>query len=114
MRSVGGGIKTHPTPPTERISRPDRVVELLMRLNKPLRIAALATGFTLATLAASTASAQDWQVARKGDWIVTGRITDVAPAADDAITTAARQDTALMHARQCPEPSMHIPADARM
>ena len=52
MRSVGGGIKTHPTPPTERISRPDRVVELVMRLNKPLRIAALATGFTLATLAA--------------------------------------------------------------
>ena len=95
MRSVGGGIKTHPTPPTERISRPDRVVELVMRLNKPLRIAALATGFTLATLAASTASAQDWQVARKGDWIVTGRITDVAPAADDAITTAAGGATGL-------------------
>lgn len=38
--------------------------------------------------AASAQSANDWQVPHKGDWIVTGRITDVSSGADDAITTA--------------------------
>ena len=53
------------------------------------RIAAIGAGIALASLAAGTASTQDWQVARKGDWIVTGRITDVSSSADDAITTQA-------------------------
>jgi len=66
-----------------------------MRLNKPRRIAALATGLTLAAMVAAPASAQDWQVARKGDWIVTGRITNVASGADDAITTGAGGATGL-------------------
>ncbi|QTN20959.1 outer membrane beta-barrel protein [Brevundimonas sp. AJA228-03] len=65
-----------------------------MRSHNSLRIAALGTGIALAALAAP-ASAQDWQVARKGDWIVTGRITDVASSADDAITTAAGAATGL-------------------
>ncbi|WP_396593448.1 OmpW family protein [Brevundimonas sp. R86498] len=60
-----------------------------MRPNTSARIAALGAGLALAALAASPAAAQDWQVARKGDWIVTGRITDVSSGADDAITTAA-------------------------
>jgi outer membrane protein len=53
---------------------------------------------TLATGAATGASAQtanDWQVARKGDWIVTGRITDVSSGADDSIFTSAGVDTGL-------------------
>jgi outer membrane protein len=53
---------------------------------------------TLATGAATGTSAQtanDWQVARKGDWIVTGRITDVSSGADDSIFTAAGVDTGL-------------------
>ena len=59
------------------------------------RIAAIGAGIALASLAAGTASAQDWQVARKGDWIVTGRVTQVASDADDAITTAAGAATGL-------------------
>lgn len=66
-----------------------------MRLPPSARIAALAAGLTLAALAAAPASAQDWQVARKGDWIVAGRITDISPRADDAITTAAGGSTGL-------------------
>jgi outer membrane protein len=53
---------------------------------------------TLASGAATGAMAQsanDWQVARKGDWIVTGRITDVSSSADDSIFTAAGVDTGL-------------------
>jgi outer membrane protein len=64
-------------------------VDFKMRLRTPTRIAALGVGLTLAAFAAAPASAQDWQVARQGDWIVTGRITDIASGADDAITTAA-------------------------
>ncbi|MBX9616232.1 MAG: outer membrane beta-barrel protein [Caulobacteraceae bacterium] len=60
-----------------------------MRPHTSARIAALGAGLALAALAAVPASAQDWQVARKGDWIVTGRLTDVSSGADDAITTAA-------------------------
>ena len=66
-----------------------------MRSHNSLRIAALGGGIALAVLAAVPASAQDWQVAHKGDWIVTGRITDVASGADDAITTAAGAGTGL-------------------
>lgn len=66
-----------------------------MRLPHSARIAALAAGLTLATLAAAPASAQDWQVARKGDWIIAGRITDISSSADDAITTAAGGSTGL-------------------
>lgn len=66
-----------------------------MRLNTSSRIAALGAGLAVLTLAAAPASAQDWQVARKGDWIVTGRITDVSSSADDAITTAAGAATGL-------------------
>ncbi|WGM48109.1 hypothetical protein KOAAANKH_03005 [Brevundimonas sp. NIBR10] len=66
-----------------------------MRSYNSLRIAALGGGIALALLAAVPASAQDWQVAQKGDWIVTGRITDVASGADDAITTASGTGTGL-------------------
>ncbi len=58
-------------------------------------MAALAAGIALLTLTPAPASAQDWQVARKGDWIVTGRITDVASNADDAVVTAAGAATGL-------------------
>lgn len=66
-----------------------------MRPNTSARIAALGAGLTLAALAAVPAVAQDWQVARKGDWIVTGRITDVSSNASDAITTSAGGATGL-------------------
>lgn len=66
-----------------------------MRLKTSCRIVALGAGFAALVLAAAPASAQDWQVARKGDWIVTGRITDVASGADDALTTAAGAATGL-------------------
>ena len=67
-----------------------------MKRNKTL--AAAVAVMTLATGAATGASAQtanDWQVARKGDWIVTGRITDVSSGADDSIFTSAGVDTGL-------------------
>jgi outer membrane protein len=63
-----------------------------------MRLAAAMAVMTLATGAASGAMAQtanDWQVARQGDWIVTGRITDVSSSADDSIFTAAAVDTGL-------------------
>ena len=66
-----------------------------MRSNISARTLVLTAGLTLAALAAGPASAQDWQVARKGDWIVTGRVTEVASSADDAITTAAGAATGL-------------------
>ncbi len=66
-----------------------------MRLKTSCRIATLGTGLAVLSLAAAPASAQDWQVAHKGDWIVTGRITDVASGADDAITTASGAATGL-------------------
>ena len=66
-----------------------------MRSNISARTVVLTAGLTLAALAASPASAQDWQVARKGDWIVTGRVTDISSNADDAIVTAAGASTGL-------------------
>jgi outer membrane protein len=63
-----------------------------------MRLAAAVAVMTLASGAATGAMAQsanDWQVARKGDWIVTGRITDVSSSADDSIFTAAGVDTGL-------------------
>ena len=49
------------------------------------------------TLIAGAAQAQSpaWEAPRAGDWIVTGRITDVAPTADDAILTSAGAATGL-------------------
>lgn len=67
-------------------------------MKRNMTLAAAVAAMTLATGAATGASAQtanDWQVARKGDWIVTGRITDVSSGADDSIFTAAGADTGL-------------------
>jgi outer membrane protein len=67
-------------------------------MKRNMTLAAAVAVMTLATGAATGASAQtanDWQVARKGDWIVTGRITDVSSGADDSIFTAAGADTGL-------------------
>jgi len=63
-----------------------------------MRLAAAVAVMTLATGVASSAMAQsanDWQVARQGDWIVTGRITDVSSSADDSIFTSGGVDTGL-------------------
>lgn len=59
------------------------------------RCAAFGAGLMLLSVTAIPAAAQDWQVARKGDWIVTARMTDVSSSADDAILTSAGADTAL-------------------
>ncbi|TPW00920.1 MAG: outer membrane protein [bacterium] len=67
-------------------------------MKRNMTLAAALAVMTLAAGAATGASAQtanDWQVARKGDWIVTGRITDVSSGADDSIFTAAGVDTGL-------------------
>jgi outer membrane protein len=67
-------------------------------MKRNMTLAAAVAVMTLATGAATGASAQtanDWQVARKGDWIVTGRITDVSSGADDSIFTSAGVDTGL-------------------
>jgi outer membrane protein len=67
-------------------------------MKRNMTLAAAVALMTLATGAATGASAQtanDWQVARKGDWIVTGRITDVSSGADDSIFTSAGVDTGL-------------------
>lgn len=67
-------------------------------MKRKMTLAAAVAVMTLATGAASGAMAQsasDWQVARKGDWIVTGRITDISSKADDSIFTAGGLDTGL-------------------
>lgn len=67
-------------------------------MKRKITLAAAALAMTLASGAAGGALAQtngDWQVARKGDWIVTGRVTQVSSDADDAITTAAGEATGL-------------------
>lgn len=67
-------------------------------MKRNMRLAVAVATVTLATGAATGAMAQnanDWQVARKGDWIVTGRLTDVSSDADDSILTAAGADTGL-------------------
>lgn len=67
-------------------------------MTRKMTLAAAVAVMTLATGAATGAlaqSANDWQVARKGDWIVTGRITDVSSSADDSIFTSAGADTGL-------------------
>lgn len=61
-------------------------------MKRNLTLAAAALAMTMASGAAGGAMAQstgDWQVARKGDLIVTGRVTQVSSDADDAITNAA-------------------------
>ena len=67
-------------------------------MKRNMTLAAAVAVMTLATGAATGALAQnanDWQVARKGDWIVTGRITDVSSGADDSIFTSGGVDTGL-------------------
>ena len=67
-------------------------------MKRNMTLAAAVAVMTLATGAATGATAQtanDWQVARKGDWIVTGRITDVSSSADDSIFTSGGVDTGL-------------------
>ena len=67
-------------------------------MKRKMTLAAAMAVMTLATGAASGAMAQtanDWQVARKGDWIVTGRITEVSSGADDSIFTGGGVDTGL-------------------
>lgn len=67
-------------------------------MKRNITLAAAALAMTLASGAAGGAMAQtsnDWQVARKGDWIVTGRVTRVSSDADDAITNAAGAPSGL-------------------
>ena len=78
------------------MSRPDASWKTKMK--RKMRLAAAAAAMTLASGAATGVMAQtanDWQVARKGDWIVTGRITDVSSNADDSILTSAGADSGL-------------------
>ena len=58
-------------------------------MKRNLTLAAAALAMTMASGAAMAQSTGDWQVARKGDLIVTGRVTQVSSDADDAITNAA-------------------------
>lgn len=69
-----------------------------IKMKRKMTLAAAVAVMTLATGAASGALAQtagDWQVARKGDWIVTGRITEVSSRADDPIFTSGGVNTGL-------------------
>ena len=62
-----------------------------MRLKTLILSAVAAAAFAAPALAQTAA----WEAPRKGDWIVTGRVTDVFSQADDAIVTAAGADTGL-------------------
>jgi outer membrane protein len=59
---------------------------------KTLLLAVAAAGLAAPAMAQTQA---DWTLPRAGDWNVIGRVTDVAPTADDAIVTAAGADSGL-------------------
>ncbi len=64
-----------------------------MKAKTALLCAAAAALFAAAPAQAQTAT--QWQAPRAGDWIVTGRLTQVAPTADDPILTSAGGATGL-------------------
>ncbi len=59
---------------------------------KTLLLAVAAAGLAAPAMAQTQA---DWTLPRAGDWNVIGRVTGVAPTADDAIVTAAGADSGL-------------------
>lgn len=62
-----------------------------MHLKTLILSAVAAAAFAAPALAQTTA----WEAPKKGDWIVTGRVTDVFSQADDAIVTSAGADSGL-------------------
>ena len=61
-----------------------------------LKIASMAALGLLALSGAAHAQVHAaWQAPRAGDWLITGRLTEVAPTTDAAILTAAGADTGL-------------------
>ena len=63
-----------------------------MKLKTLILSAVAAAAFAAPALAQSPAA---WEMPKKGDWIITGRVTDVFSEADNAITTAAGVDSGL-------------------
>lgn len=66
-----------------------------MTLKTVLLTALAATAVALPAMAQTTSADAAWTAPRKGDWLVTGRVTDVFSAADNATTTAAGADSGL-------------------
>lgn len=67
-----------------------------MTLKTLLLTSLTATTLALPATAQTANDATSWTAPRKGDWLVTGRVTDVFSGADDAIRTAAGADTGLV------------------
>nr|WP_314436068.1 OmpW family outer membrane protein [uncultured Brevundimonas sp.] len=63
-----------------------------MKLKTLILTAAAVAAFAAPAMAQTTTA---WEMPKKGDFIVTGRVTDVFSQADNAITTAAGADTGL-------------------
>lgn len=63
-----------------------------MKLKTLILSAAAVAAFAAPAMAQTTSA---WEMPKKGDFIVTGRVTDVFSQADNAITTAAGADTGL-------------------
>ncbi|GAA0209699.1 outer membrane protein [Brevundimonas nasdae] len=63
-----------------------------MKLKTLILTAAAVAAFAAPAMAQTTIA---WEMPKKGDFIVTGRVTDVFSQADNAITTAAGADTGL-------------------
>ncbi|WP_420478929.1 OmpW/AlkL family protein [Brevundimonas sp. FT23028] len=63
-----------------------------MKFRTLILAAAAATAFAAPAMAQT---ANTWEAPRKGDWLVTGRVTDVFSGADNAIVTAAGADSGL-------------------
>ncbi len=64
----------------------------MMKLKTLILTAAAVAAFAAPAMAQTTTA---WEMPKKGDFIVTGRVTDVFSQADNAITTAAGADTGL-------------------
>ena len=63
-------------------------------MKRTLALALSASALIMAG-AAQAQTADAWQPPKAGDWIVTGRLTSVAPTTDDIITNAAGADSGL-------------------
>lgn len=79
--------------PWLRMRRAGDAGDIVMTLKTLMLSAALLAGSLAVPAQAQTP--EPWQAPRAGDWIVTGRVTDVFSRADDAVMTAAGVDTGL-------------------
>jgi outer membrane protein len=85
---------TAPSPEPGRIGRAADVGDIAMTSRSAL-FAGVAACLILCAPAAPALAQTGWQAPKAGEWLVSGRVTDVFSGADDAVVTAAGAATGL-------------------